>query len=120
LDDRFRAEIVRLILEGKAEKVLNLLAEEFEVERPKIKVKHVKGHSKALALYSAKDKTIYLSDGTLYTNPYVILHEFYHHIRMVLGKHRGTEKHANRFAASFLSAYKRLKRDLSLKDEVSR
>ncbi len=109
MDDKSRAEIVRLILEGKTEKALSMLATEFEVDKPKIKVKHVKGHSRALAVYSAKDKTIYLADGDFYTNPYVILHEFYHHIRIMLGKHRGTEKHANRFAAAFLSAYNRSK-----------
>ena len=109
MDDRFRAEIVRLILEGKTEKALSMLATEFEVDKPKIKVKHVKGHSKALAVYSAKDKTIYLAGGDFYTSPHVILHEFYHHIRIVLGKHRGTEKHANKFVAGFLLAYNRYK-----------
>ena len=109
MDDKYRARIVELILEGKAEEAIGMLAMEFEVDRPKMKVKHVKGHSKALAVYSAKDRTIYLSDGDLYTNPYVILHEFYHHIRIMFSKHRGTEKHANRFANEFLLAYKRSK-----------
>jgi Zn-dependent peptidase ImmA (M78 family) len=40
-------------------------------------------------------------------NPFVILHEFYHHLRSksVDRQHRGTEKNANRFAADFLIAY---------------
>jgi len=74
----------------------------------RIRVKHVKGHSKALAVHSAKDKTIYLSDGKFYTDPFVILHEFYHHIRIVLGKHRGPERHASKFAITFLLAYNKL------------
>jgi len=38
MDDRFRAEIVRLILEGKTEKALSMLATEFEVDKPKIRL----------------------------------------------------------------------------------
>jgi hypothetical protein len=32
----------------------------------------------------------------------VLIHEFYHHLRNVGGKHRGTERHAKEFALSFL------------------
>jgi hypothetical protein len=35
----------------------------------------------------------------------VILHEFYHHLRMHGRKHLGTEKHADRFARDFIEVY---------------
>lgn len=40
-------------------------------------------------------------------NPFVILHEFYHHLRSksIDRQHKGTEKNADRFAAEFLKAY---------------
>jgi hypothetical protein len=41
-------------------------------------------------------------------NPFVILHEFYHHLRTHGMEHRGTEKYANRFAEEFIEAFKTL------------
>jgi hypothetical protein len=39
-------------------------------------------------------------------NPFVILHEFYHHLRTDLDlKHRGTEKHADAFAREFIQVF---------------
>jgi hypothetical protein len=34
-----------------------------------------------------------------------MLHEFYHHLRTRGGEHRGTERHANNYAAWFITAY---------------
>jgi hypothetical protein len=41
-------------------------------------------------------------------NPFVIIHEFYHHLRSkaVDKMHRGTEKNADKFAIEFIEAYK--------------
>jgi hypothetical protein len=41
-----------------------------------------------------------------FTTPFLIIHEFYCHIRMLGGKHFGTEKHADRFAQVFIDAYR--------------
>ena len=49
--------------------------------------------------------TIYLRSSREYMDPFVILHEFYHHIRSRLGKHRGTEKHADAFAMRAIALY---------------
>jgi len=111
--DLFKAYIVSLILDGKLDKALDLLSDFYHVSRPKLKVKHLKGHSKALATYSLKNKTIYVQNGDYYTNPLVILHEFYHHLRNVQGKHRGTEDNANKFAIDFIEAYRRIINKLS-------
>ncbi len=108
MDDNFKAYIVQLILDGKLDEALELLSKEYGVEKPKIKIGKVKGKSRALAVYVAKKKTIIVQDGSLYTNPFVILHEFYHHIRYRGGKHRGTEKNADKYAQDFIEAYKRV------------
>ncbi|HEV2226795.1 MAG TPA: hypothetical protein VGR56_08340, partial [Nitrososphaerales archaeon] len=40
-------------------------------------------------------------------DPFVMIHEFYHHLRSASGRHRGTEKDADRFALDFIEAYRR-------------
>jgi len=37
-----------------------------------------------------------------------VLHEFYHHIRTSGGIHRGSEKHANMYAKSFIESYNKI------------
>src|SRR5215204_1964634 len=44
----------------------------------------------------------------VFYNPFVVLHEFYHHIRTKGGIHRGSEKNANMYAKSFIDAYNRI------------
>ena len=105
LSDAFKAHIVQLILMGKADEALEELSERLGVVKPKLKVGRVKGKGKALGVYVSAKETIYVSEGRLLREPFVILHEFYHHLRMFHGKHRGTEKHANKFALDFIRAY---------------
>lgn len=103
----FKQQIVWLILDGKAEEALALLAEKYGVNKPKLKVGLPKGHKRnALGCYIAKSETITLLDSDTMKNPFIILHEFYHHLRThaVDKQHRGTEKHADKFAAEFLKA----------------
>ncbi len=107
MDDCFKPHVVRLILEGYAEEAVRLVCEFYGKYPPRIKVRRVKGMGSALAVYRPRDETIYLSDGSYLRSPFIILHELYHHLRMFSGRHRGTEKHANRFAKSFIEAFKR-------------
>jgi hypothetical protein len=44
----------------------------------------------------------------VHMNPFIVLHEFYHHIRTRAGVHRGSEKHANMYAKSFIDSYKKI------------
>ena len=106
----FESLIVSLIIEGQAEKALELLAKKHNVSTPKIKVGLPKGHkTKALGCYTTKDATISVLNSEAMVNPFVILHEFYHHIRTSIdGKHKGTEKNANKFARDFIEACKSL------------
>jgi hypothetical protein len=108
-DDRFKAVIVANILDSNPEKALDLLSEHYHVERPKLGVGVVKGRSKGvLAVYSADRKEILAVRQEYLYDPFVILHEFYHHLRQFAGQHRGTERNADKFALDFIAAYRRV------------
>jgi len=108
LQSNFKPLIVALILNGQAEKALDLLAENYKVATPKLKVGLPKGRkAKAFGCYTPKDATISVLNSDVIGNPFVILHEFYHHLRTSIEKkHKGTEKNADKFAREFIEAYK--------------
>jgi len=81
---------------------LEVLSEHYKVERPRLKMGLPRGERKALGCYVHREKTIYISSQEYLYDPYVLIHEFYHHLRNVGGKHRGTEKYAKEFALAFL------------------
>jgi hypothetical protein len=99
--------VVWFILNGKAETALGLLSEHFNVSVPSIKVGLPKGRrSTALGCYSSRDKTISVLNSDTLKEPFVILHEFYHHLRTTIDtSHKGTEKYADRFAKEFIEAF---------------
>lgn len=106
--DNFKPVIVWLILNGRTEEALRLLAENYKVAVPNLKVGLPKGHKiKAFGCYTAKNETISVLNSDILVNPFVILHEFYHHVRSkaVDKMHRGTEKNADKLALDFLQAY---------------
>jgi hypothetical protein len=106
-EEQFRAVIVATILNADPERALDLLCEHYRVERPKLGVGVVKGRSKGVqAVYSANRKEILAAKREYLYDPFTILHEFYHHLRYFGGEHRGTEKHADRFAIEFIQAYR--------------
>jgi len=108
LEQKFKASIVWLILNGKTEKALELLAEHYSVEVPKLKVGLPKGRKKkTLGCYNAKNETIFVFNSDTLKEPFIILHEFYHHLRTALDrKHKGTERYADEFSKEFIQAYK--------------
>lgn len=101
----FKARIVALILSKKPEKALIELSSHYRAQTPNIKIGMPKGQTKRRGCYSASDRTIYLSHRDALYNPYILLHEFYHHLRSQGEKHRGTEKLANKFAREYLIEY---------------
>ncbi|MEM2118681.1 MAG: hypothetical protein QW840_00970 [Candidatus Bathyarchaeia archaeon] len=107
-EKNFKALIVWLIANGKTEKALEILSKRYHVESPRLHVGLPKKHKKkTLGCYTSNNKTINVLNSDVLKEPFVILHEFYHHLRIGLdNKHRGTEKHANEFAAQFIKAYK--------------
>ena len=113
----FKPLIVWLILNGKAEEALELLAKNYKVNVPKLKIGLPKGHRKnVFGCYTPRNATISVLNSDVLGNPFVILHEFYHHLRThsVDKQHKGTEKNANKFATEFLQAYEAAKRTQSL------
>jgi len=106
----FRAKTVRLILEGKAEKALAMLSKHYGVREPTLRVGTVKRHRKVLACYVEKEKRIYFSNSSFLVNPFVLLHEFYHHLRASgVEKSRQAEKRADLFAAAFIRDFSSLR-----------
>jgi len=109
IDDSIKAKVVHLIFAKEPEQALELLANLYNVKNPKLRVGTVKRRRKtALAVYVHKENTIYASNSDILYNPFVILHEFYHHIRSKSGEHKGTEKNADAFANEFIQSYLRL------------
>lgn len=105
-DTLTQARLVELILNGMTEESLKLLSDFYRMEPPDICVGTVKGKRRTVyAVYVAREKRIYAMNSEIFFNPFVILHEFYHHLRSRSGEHRGTEKHANLFAKTFIESY---------------
>jgi hypothetical protein len=104
----FKAFIVHLVLDSKAEQALELLSKEFKVTVPKIQVGLPRSHGSVRGCYTSRNQTICVLNRDVLKDPFVILHEFYHHLRTssVDKKHRGTEKYANMFAEEFIAAYR--------------
>jgi hypothetical protein len=104
LELEFEAQIVQLIMNGKVEEALEQLARHYKVDLPRIKVGLPGGHRKnVLGCYTAKNQTICVLNSDTLKDPFIILHEFYHHLRMRLDKgHKGNEKLASKFAKEFI------------------
>lgn len=109
LDDLVKAKIVALILDKKTEMALEKLSELYQVDTPEIVVGTIKKKRRTVyAVYVVHEKKIYALNSDIFYNPFVILHEYYHHIRSKLGTHRGSEKYANLYAQDFIDSYMRV------------
>lgn len=98
--------IVSLIMNGQAEEAIELLAKRYGVEAPKLEVGLPKKNRKVAACYSPRNQTISVLNSEVLGNPFVILHEFYHHLRTTISReHKGTEKNADKFANEFIQEY---------------
>jgi len=101
----FKARIVQLILMKKSGEALKALSQYYKIDAPNLKVGMPKKYTKKVGCYVSKTKTIHVMSREKLEDPFVILHEFYHHLRTQDRKHRGTEKHADRFAEGFIKAF---------------
>ena len=109
LDDLTKAKIVQMILDKKTEEALQSLGEFYKVNPPQIVVGTIKGKRKTVyAVYVQRESRIYCINSDIFYNPFIVLHEFYHHIRTTGGIHRGSEKHANMYAKSFVDSYNKI------------
>jgi hypothetical protein len=108
-DELTKAKVVYMILSRRTEEALQNLSNFYNITPPEIVVGTIKGKRRTVyAVYAQKESRIYAINSDVFYNPFVILHEFYHHIRTRAGVHRGSEKHANIFAKSFIDSYKKI------------
>jgi hypothetical protein len=108
-DDLAKAKVVHMILDRKPEDALQTLSKFYSVTPPEIVVGTIKGKRKTVyAVYVQKERRIYAINSDIFYNPFIVLHEFYHHIRTKSNVHRGSEKHANMYAQGFIDSYKRI------------
>ena len=109
LDDLTKAKIVYMILNKRTEEALEYLSNLYNTVTPEIVVGTVKGKRKTVyAVYVQKESKIYAINSDIFYNPFIVLHEFYHHIRTKAGVHRGSEKNADMYAKSFIDSYNKV------------
>jgi hypothetical protein len=108
-DDITKAKIVYLILNKKTEEPLQNLSKFYKVTPPEITVGTIKGKRRTVyAVYVQRESKIYCINSDIFYNPFIVLHEFYHHIRTKGGIHRGSEKYANMYAKNFIDSYNKI------------
>lgn len=108
-EQQMKAVVVGLILDTRPEEAIALLSKWYHVPQPKLGVGVYEGRTKGVAaVYSQNTKKILAAKREYLYDPFVIVHEFYHHLRSVGGKHRGTEKQADKFALDFIAAYRKV------------
>jgi hypothetical protein len=104
-EEIFKARVVQLILKKDANAALEALSEHYRVSVPGLRVGMPKRFVGKAGCYVSGSKMIHVASMERLYDPFVILHEFYHHLRTHVGKHRGTEKHANKFAQEYIVAF---------------
>jgi hypothetical protein len=108
-DDLTKAKVVYLILNRKTEEALQKLSRFYNITPPEIVVGTIKGKRRTVyAVYVQRERRIYATNSDIFYNPFIVLHEFYHHVRTKGGVHRGSEIHANTYAKSFIDSYNKL------------
>jgi len=108
-NDKMRAKIVNLILNNKTEEALEELSNYYLLDTPQIVVGTIKGKRRTVsAVYVQKERKIYAINSDILHNPFVVLHEYYHHVRTKAGEHRGSERHADLYAQQFIDAYREI------------
>ena len=109
LDDIFRAYIVQLIIDKKTEEALESLSRFYNIRPPDIVVGTIKGKRRTVyAVYVQRESRIYCINSEIFYNPFIVMHEFYHHLRTTAGVHKGSEKHANTYARRFIESYRNI------------
>jgi hypothetical protein len=107
--DDTKAAVVALILDSRPEEAIEALSRWYRVSPPKLGIGVVEGRTKGVAaVYSMRRKEIFAANREYMYDPFVMIHEFYHHLRSTGGRHRGTERQADEFALEFIAAYKRV------------
>jgi hypothetical protein len=120
LDPLTKARIVEMILNKNTEEALQSLSKYYKVDTPQIVVGTIKGKRKTVyAVYVQRESRIYCINSDIFYNPFIVLHEFYHHIRTKGGIHRGSEKHANMYAKSFVVSYNKIIEQIIKQNQIN-
>ena len=118
-DDITKAKVVNMILNKKTEEALKNLSQFYKVIPPEITVGTIKGKRKTVyAVYVQRESKIYCINSDVFYNPFIIMHEFYHHIRTKGGIHKGSEKYANTYAKSFIESYKKIMDQIATQNQT--
>ena len=105
-ENQMKVSVVALILDSKPEDAIRLLSRWYRVSEPRLGVGVFEGRTKGVAaVYSQNRKEILAAKREYLYEPFVMIHEFYHHLRSTSGRHRGTERQADEFARGFIVAY---------------
>src|ERR671939_2171507 len=121
INDLTKAKIVYMVLNKRTEEALEYLSDLYNTITPEIVVGTVQGKRKTVyAVYVQKESKIYAINSDTFYNPFVVLHEFYHHIRTKAGVHRGSEKNANTYAKSFIDSYNKVIKQITESNQVDR
>jgi hypothetical protein len=108
-EEQMKVTVVALILDSRPEEAISLLSKWYRVSEPKLGVGVFEGKTKGVAaVYSQNTRKILAAKREFLYDPFVMIHEFYHHLRSRSGRHKGTEKQADRFALSFIASYQEL------------
>jgi hypothetical protein len=98
-----------MILNKKTEEALQSLSKFYKVTPPEITVGTIKGKRRTVyAVYVQRENKIYFINSDRFYNHFIVLHEFYHHIRTKGGIHKGSEKYANMYTKSFIHSYNKI------------
>jgi len=109
-----------MILDKRTEEALLMISKLYEIKAPEIVVGTVKGKRRTVyAVYVQKESRIYCINSDVLYNPFIIIHEFYHHLRTVAGVHKGSEKHANQYARGFIVSYNKIMNRISHPDSYN-
>lgn len=102
-----KALVVALVLERRPEEAIEVLSKWYKVTVPRLGVGVTEGKTKGIAaVYSGRRREILAANREYLYDPFVIVHEFYHHLRTIGGTHKGTERQADLFANGFIAAYR--------------
>ena len=116
LDDLAKAKVVQMILDKETEEALHSLSSHYKVNPPQIVVGTIKGKRRTVyAVYVQRERKIYCVNSDIFYNPFIVLHEFYHHIRTTGGIHKGSEKYANNYAKGFIDSYNKIVAEIIIK-----
>ena len=99
-DDRNKAKVVFLIPNRRS---ITNFSKFYKVIPHEIIVGTIKGKRRTICVvYVQREVKIYCINSDIFYNQFIVLHEFYYHLRTKSSIHSGSEKHASIYAKGLL------------------